>query len=150
MPTLRLKISPPQTPERFRSLGAALTAITASVLGKRADVTAVMIDALPASQWFVGGVSAVRATALLEIGITAGTNTADEKARFIEAAFDELQRQLAPGQTLQEASYVVVRELPASDWGYGGRTQRARRTSPVLHAAEAATAPEGTVWPETG
>jgi 4-oxalocrotonate tautomerase len=28
---------------------------------------------------------------------------------------------------LAEASYIIVRELPAEDWGYGGHTQAARR-----------------------
>jgi 4-oxalocrotonate tautomerase len=146
MPTLLLKISPPQTPERYQSLGEALTAITESVLGKRADVTAVMIDALPASQWFIGGTPPTRTTVMLEISITAGTNTADEKARFIQAAFDELQRQLAPGQTLEPASYVIVRELPACDWGYEGQTQLARRNARDSVPLRMTTAPEGAVF----
>lgn len=62
-----------------------------------------------------------RPTALLEISITQGTDTPAEKAAFIEAAFAELQRQLGCGGPLEEASYVIVRELPASDWGYGGQ-----------------------------
>jgi 4-oxalocrotonate tautomerase len=127
MPTLLLKIAPPQAPTRRQALAAALTELTAATLGKRADVTAVVIEALPQAQWFIGGTPPAGATALLEISITAGTNTPDEKARFIEAAFDELQRQLAPEQGLAAASYVIVRELPASDWGYGGRTQGSRR-----------------------
>jgi 4-oxalocrotonate tautomerase len=68
-----------------------------------------------------------RATALLEISITAGTNTVDQKEAFIAAAYAELEAQLGHGQPLEEASYVIVRELPASDWGYGGKTQVARR-----------------------
>ena len=47
------------------------------------------------------------------------------KAAFIAAAFAELQEQLGAGQPLTEASYVIVRELPAGDWGYGGHTQAA-------------------------
>ncbi|UUZ78419.1 hypothetical protein LP414_13035 [Polaromonas sp. P1(28)-13] len=43
------------------------------------------------------------------------------------AAFEELQRQLGAGQPLEPASYVIVREVPATDWGYGGQTQAARR-----------------------
>ncbi len=68
-----------------------------------------------------------RPTAWLEICITAGTNTDVQKSAFIEAAFAELQHQLAPGGALEAASYVIVHELPAGDWGYGGRTQQARR-----------------------
>jgi 4-oxalocrotonate tautomerase len=75
----------------------------------------------------VGGQDVQKPTALLEISITAGTNTAQEKADFIAAAWAELQRQLAAGGPLEPASYVIVRELPAGDWGYGGKTQAARR-----------------------
>lgn len=127
MPTLLLKITPQQTEERYQSLAVALTSLTAATLGKRAEVTAVMIDDLELNQWSIGGRLPSNPTAMLEISITAGTNSEDEKARFIAAAFHELQRQLAPNQTLESASYVIVRELPASDWGFGGQTQLARR-----------------------
>lgn len=134
MPTLQLKVSPLQTPERDQALARALTALTARLLGKRPEVTAVMIDGVPAARWHVGGGDVRGATAFLEISITAGTNTAREKAAFIAAAFEELQSQLGAGQPLEPASYVIVRETPATDWGYGGQTQAARKlagASPV-------------------
>lgn len=127
MPTLSLKIAPLQNPDRYLLLATALTRLTADLLGKRPDVTAVVIDDLPAGRWWVGAAPVSGATAWLEISITAGTNTEEQKARFIQAAFDELQRQLAPSGGFEVASYVTVRELPATDWGYGGRTQRARQ-----------------------
>ncbi len=126
MPVLTLKLSPPASAQVHARLAEALTAITASLLGKRPEVTAVVIDAVPADSWYIHS-QAAAPTALLEISITAGTNTPAEKEAFIRAAFDELQRQLGGGGPLAEASYVVVRELPASDWGYGGRTQWARK-----------------------
>jgi len=132
MPTLNLKIAPLQNPERYQALAAALTRLTADILGKRPEVTAVIIDDLPRARWCVGGGAVVGATALLEIAITAGTNTEAEKAQFIDAAFRELQRQLAPDGGFEVASYVTVREWPASDWGYGGQTQRARQLDRAL------------------
>ncbi|OGB14906.1 MAG: hypothetical protein A2W72_04365 [Burkholderiales bacterium RIFCSPLOWO2_12_67_14] len=134
MPTLHLQIAPLQNPERYQALAAALTAITADTLGKRPEVTVVVIDDLPLARWAVGGRTVQGVTALLEISVTAGTNTEAQKARFIGAAFNELRRQLAPDGALEEASYVIVRELPASDWGYGGQTQAARRVNPVVSA----------------
>ncbi|WP_298212972.1 tautomerase family protein [Acidovorax sp.] len=127
MPTLVLKLAPLQNPERYRSLAHALTELTVSLLGKRREVTAVVIDDLPAARWHIGDTPAEQPTALLEISITQGTNTPAEKAAFIEAAYAELRRQLATDGALAVASYVVVRELPATDWGYGGRTQQARK-----------------------
>lgn len=129
MPTLQLKVSPLQNPARYRTLAAALTRLTAEHLGKRAEVTAVMIDDLPAARWYVGGVDVQRPTAFLEISITQGTNTAQQKTAFIAAAFAELQEQLGAGAPLADASYVIVRELPAGDWGYGGLTQAVRQAA---------------------
>ncbi|MDT7523564.1 tautomerase family protein [Rhodoferax sp. TBRC 17198] len=126
MPTLQLKVSPLQNPSRYRALAEALTRITAEELGKRAEVTAVVIDDVPAARWHVGGTDVQRPTAMLEISITQGTNTAAQKAAFIARAFAELEAQLGHGQGLEPASYVIVREVPASNWGYGGQTQAAR------------------------
>lgn len=126
MPTLTLKVSPPVDAARAQALAAALTELSATLLGKRREVTAVLIQPLPGDRWFVDGRVPSRPTALLAIDITAGTNTPADKARFIEAAFAELQRQLAPVAGLEPASYVQVRELAATDWGYGGFTQAAR------------------------
>ena len=49
------------------------------------------------------------------------------KDKETAAAFAELQEQLGAGGPLAEASYVIVRELPAGDWGYGGLTQATRQ-----------------------
>jgi len=127
MPTLQLKLTPSLAAPAQAALAAELTQLTADLLGKRPEVTAVMVEPLPAQQWFIGGAPVLQATAWLEISITAGTNTPAQKAAFIEAAFAVLQRQLGAGQPLAEASYVIVRELPAGDWGYGGRTQAMRQ-----------------------
>ena len=124
MPTLLLRITPLHNAEQFSALGAALTALTVRVLHKRAEVTVVMIEDLPAARYLVGGIAARNAAACLEISITAGSNTAAQKAQFVSEADALLRRLLGD---LHEASYVIVRELPASDWGYGGKTQAARR-----------------------
>lgn len=126
MPVLTLQCAPLPPAEVQAGLAAALTRLTAELLGKRPEVTAVLLQAAPLS-WFIGGEPATEPTALLEISITAGTNSAAEKAAFIAQAHALLQDRLAPGGRLAAASYVVVRELPATDWGYGGLTQDTRR-----------------------
>ncbi len=85
-----------------------------------------VIDDLPRARWCVYGRPVEGASALLEINITAGTNTEAEKSRFIAAAHDALKRQLAPDCAFEVASYVMVSERSATDWGYGGITQRER------------------------
>jgi 4-oxalocrotonate tautomerase len=116
-------------------LARALTTIS-----KRPEVTAVLIDERPLSAWSIAAREPLRPTALLEIDITEGSNTAAQKATFIDATFAELQRQLAPGALLEEASYVIVREVGAANWGYGGRTQQSRRPQPEP-AAQAQNVP---------
>ena len=132
MPTLQLQLTPAQPAPRIAALARGLTALSTRILGKREELTALLLEEIVASRWFIGGEPPQRPTARLEISITAGTNTVEEKDAFIAAAFRELQQQLGP---LEEASYVVVRELPATDWGYGGRTQAARRLASLSIAA---------------
>lgn len=134
MPTLHLHLTPPQTDTQNAHLAQALTDITARVLGKRPEVTAVLIHTLPHAQWFIGAAAVTQPTAMLEIDITQGTNSAEQKATFVDAVWHTLAQHLAAGGPLAPASYVIVREVPATDWGYAGLTQHARqlqRVAPV-------------------
>src|SRR5437762_1912748 len=108
MPTLHLKLSPPQPAERLQVLARRLTDLSTHVLGKRREVTAVIVEELWPGRWFIGGRNAGQATALLEIRVTEGTNSAGEKQAFVQAAYEELWQQLGP---LAEASYVIVQEV---------------------------------------
>lgn len=135
MPILTLKTAPLIDTAARAPLARALTEITHRTLGKRRDVTAVVIEDLPAAGWAVGGQPPDRPTAFLEISITAGTNTAEEKAAFIATAWVELQCQLGGAAGLEPASYIVVRELAAGDWGWGGRTQATRQADRATQAA---------------
>ena len=105
-----------------------MTRITAETLDKNATVTAIAIESLASDDWYIGAAVPKLPAAWLEISVTAGTNSEQQKAAFIAAAFTELEHQLGQGQGIEVASYVSVRELPATDWGYGGRSQSSRRT----------------------
>ena len=130
MPTLQLKITPPQPAERLQVLAKRLTDLTVQILGKRREVTAVVVEELWPGRWFIGGRNPGEAAALLEIRITEGTNSVEEKQAFVQAAYEELWQQVGP---LAEASYVVVQEVPATDWGDGGMTQAQRKAkTPAL------------------
>ncbi|WP_168224835.1 tautomerase family protein [Rhodoferax aquaticus] len=129
MPTLLLKVSPLQNPAEYHALATELTQLTAEVLHKLRGVTVVIIEDIPAARWHIGGQVVDRPTAFLEISITAGTNTDAEKAAFVAKAYAAIQAVLAPWGSLAQASYVVVRELPAANWGFGGQTQAGRRAA---------------------
>ncbi len=140
MPILQVKLSPPQTPETHARLAETLSRLTAQLLGKRHEVTAVAFDELPTGRWYIGGRLPEAATFYLDISITAGTNSEAEKAQFIAAVHAEMQREIGAGKPLAEGSYIAVHELPATDWGYAGQTQhgrrlaRARQAEPALQA----------------
>ncbi len=124
MPTLSLRIAPLHNAAHYAALARQLTALTARVLRKRPEVTAVMIEDLPTARFCIGGLASEQPIACLEIDITLGTNTQEEKQQFVRAAHALLRLLLG---NLHEASYVIVRELPPGDWGYGGLTQAQRQ-----------------------
>jgi 4-oxalocrotonate tautomerase len=128
MPTLTLRLSPPlEDTQGLQALASVLTEITCRTLGKRHEVAAVVIETVRTENWFVGAAPPQRPTAMLELTITAGTNTVPQKSCFLREAFDAIERALAPGRGLEPASYVRVHELPGTDWGYAGLTQEQRR-----------------------
>lgn len=133
MPFLRLTLTGPIPDANRAAIGAGLTALMASRLHKKAELTALLIDSPSQGRWSIGG-RAVPVAAHLEVSITAGTNSAEEKAGFIADAMALLRAQTG---LLPEATYIVIRELPASDWGYDGRTQESRRPAPVPAPAPA-------------
>lgn len=129
MPFLRITLGHPVPNSARQQLGRRATDLIVDLLGKRREVTAVLVECAGDAAWLIGGeiltADATGATpAHCEIAITAGTNTPAEKARMI-AAMHALFAETLGG--VPEASYVVIRELPAENWGYAGRTQAARR-----------------------
>lgn len=127
MPTLVLKITSSPAFADHAALASTLTDITSEVLGKRREVTAVLVEEISTTRWFIGSQMTVQPTAWLEISITAGTNSEQQKQAFVGAAWQALDDSLGAGAGLHPTSYVIVRELPPEDWGYGGLTQKARQ-----------------------
>ena len=121
MPYARLTYHPPY-PDRERDLARALTDLIATDLAKRHDLTSVQIQAASAQAWTIGGEQPTR-TAHLDIFVTAGTNTVAQKRAFLENAMALLR---AEWPQLHPATYVVVHELPSTDWGYDGMSQADR------------------------
>jgi 4-oxalocrotonate tautomerase len=124
MITLQLAGEP--DPALTPRLAEAVTRLTAAHLGKDPAVTAVAVEYLPRRQWFIAGRSTQelgRPAFFLDVRVTDGTNTKDEKARFVAAAFAALD-QLLGGADLE--SYVHVDDVRADGYGYGGLTQERR------------------------
>ncbi|RWR31140.1 hypothetical protein D2T31_05455 [Sinirhodobacter populi] len=122
MPFARLTLIPAQSSDVIQRLTDDLTTLIAGDLGKRHELTAVLVETPDPARWTIGA-AAYEVAAHLEVCVTAGTNTDAEKRSFVGNAI-HLLRQAMP--TLATATYVVVKELPATNWGYDGETQAAR------------------------
>ncbi|MEJ2593463.1 MAG: tautomerase family protein [Candidatus Thiodiazotropha sp.] len=123
MPFADLRIHPLPNDRQSAIIAGAVTDALEAVAGKRREVTAVRIDAGAAACWTIAGEACVGTTAYVDVKITEGTNSREEKAALIA----RLHRILADtlGE-LAEASYIVIHELPAQSWGYAGLSQAAR------------------------
>jgi 4-oxalocrotonate tautomerase len=95
----------------------------AVVAGKRREVTAVRIAGSEAALWTIGGTACDKTTAYVDVKITHGSNSLQEKAALIGRLHSLLTETLGE---LAEASYIVIHELPAENWGYAGSTQAER------------------------
>lgn len=126
MPYLSFHVSQDVSQQQSNEVATVLTELTATVLGKKRELTAVEITSASAERWYVGA-QTVASQALvgfyLDIKVTEGANTKGEKAQYVSAVFDAIAQifgDLAP------ASYIVVHEVHAGAWGYAGQTQEYR------------------------
>lgn len=96
------------------------------MLGKKRELTAVEVHAAAPGRWHVGGGRLSSQTPVgfyLEVKVTEGTNTKNEKAEYVRQVFDAVAGIFGP---LVPASYIVIHEVRADAWGYAGQTQECR------------------------
>lgn len=126
MPYLNLKIAATASCETTAKAAALLTPLTASVLGKKQELTAIDVEFTNPQMWYIGGMELdqLQSTSFyLDIKVTEGTNTKNEKAEYVQLVFagmSEILGHIAP------ASYIVIHEVHADAWGYQGQTQELR------------------------
>ncbi len=124
MPFVNIKIAGPTlAPDQVQRLQREATRLMAEVMRKKHDLTAVLVEQVDGAGWTVGAVP-VQVAAHLDVKVTAGTNTAAEKRRFVAEAMGLLRSVIGPA--LHPVCYVVVHEVAADAWGYDGRTQADR------------------------
>ncbi len=126
MPFLGVKISGHPSQETADKVIAFLTRYTAEIMGKKTEVISVAIEFIPTNYWAIGGTElSVQGLAsfYLDIKITDGTNTKNEKAAYIQKIFSEFESVLGK---LNQASYIVIDDVRADAWGFAGATQEFR------------------------
>ena len=129
MPLIQITLTGPQAaPATIQRLQQEMTRLMASILHKEATLTVVSVTQLPEGACSANG-QAVTTGASLQALITAGTNSAAEKAAFIFAAKTLLTATLGHSAA---PLYVALHELPADSWGYDGQTQAARKAQQLI------------------
>ena len=126
MPYLKVSLGTLESEKTAAQSAQLLTELAVNILHKDEDVIAVDVSFTPTKHWFVGGKSlAARKenSFFVEIKITEGTNTRDEKAAFVKEVFTGLSKFLHP---VSAASYVVVHDVGSDAWGFSGETQEFR------------------------
>ncbi len=126
MPYLNLKLCAELSPDVAGSIATCLTDLTAEILRKKRELTAVVLEFVAPSHWTIGGSSLAEQSLrsfYLDIKVTEGTNTKDEKALYAMRVFAGIEAIVG---TLAPASYIVIHEVHADAWGFQGQTQEFR------------------------
>jgi 4-oxalocrotonate tautomerase len=115
-----------EKPALKSDIAAAVSELTAKILHKDPKATAIIVKSVDAADWFAGGKSLAEqklASYWLDIHISEGTNTKDEKAAYLAAVFARMGELLGP---LHNETYLHVDEVKGDAYGFGGLTQERR------------------------
>ena len=126
MPILNVKVSRPASAELTKQIAGSLAELTARILKKPPEVTAIAIDYVAPEHWVIAGRTLAehgKSSFYFDIKVTEGTNTKDEMSQYIAEAYAAFRDILGD---LHEESYVYVEEVHGPAYGYGGRTQEFR------------------------
>jgi 4-oxalocrotonate tautomerase len=116
MPILNVKLCTTVSPATSSRVAATLTDLTVEILKKKRELTAVAIEYVAPTEWFIAGaVVADRSlgTFHLDIKVTEGTNTKDEKGAYVSRVFAAIEQIVGP---IAAASYIVVHDVRGDCW----------------------------------
>ncbi|WOS61287.1 tautomerase family protein [Sinorhizobium fredii] len=126
MPIINIAVAAQADADLSAQIAASVSELTRLHLRKEPTVTAVTISYIDPRHWFAGGksIASQQTTSFwLDIKVVDGTNTKQELASYVEAVYAGFESLL--GQIHPE-SYVLVHEVPAAAYGFGGKTQEFR------------------------
>ncbi len=124
-----------QSPSLKADIASAVSELTAKILHKDPKVTAIIVKSVDAADWFAGGKSLAEqnlASYWIDIHVSEGTNTKDEKAAYLAAMFARMGDLLGP---LHHETYLHVDEVRGDAYGFGGLTQERRYIAGKLEVA---------------
>lgn len=129
MPYINIRLGNKLNSEQRKQLYEQATSLMHTVMRKRREVTVVHIQESEPQQWSTNSNSLTAKSpigAYVEMKVTEGTNSVEEKAEMISQTVKMLRNVAG---IIQEACYVVIDDIPADSWGYNGITQATRAAS---------------------
>ena len=135
MPIINISLTGQPDAALSARIATEVTALTKAHLRKDPTITAVAVQYIDPRHWFAGGRSLADQDAntfWLDIKVVDGTNTKPELADYIEQIFAAMSRVLG---RVHSESYVLVHEVSAAAYGFGGKTQEFRFISGRLQVA---------------
>lgn len=126
MPYINVTIAGQPDPALSAKIAAKVSELTKHHLCKDPNITAVNVSYNDPKNWFVGGKSLASQNASsfwLDIKVVDGTNTKQEIAGYLKDVYAELSSLIG---NVHHESYILADEVPASDYGFGGKTQEFR------------------------
>lgn len=127
MPMIKVRYTKPENGRDPKlEIAALLSRLTAEILHKDPDVTAVLVESADPADWLVAGSSVADqrvGTFYVEVSITEHTNIKDETTEWVRRVYDGMDALVGPAH---EASYVLVHAVDGDAYGYGGLTQNLR------------------------
>ena len=121
MPFINIKTNVKKDENLKKQIVKKVLENTSKILHKDPKVTSTLVEFLPFEQWSIDTQS--QNTFYLDIKITKGTNTKEEKAKYIQETYNSLKEILGD---ISPSSYVLIDEVDASSWGFDGITQEYR------------------------
>jgi len=126
MPYINYRIGSSLKESQKKTIYTETTDYMNSIMRKKREVTVVHIEESPPQQWSVNGSRLDDKNPIpvyVDIKVTDGTNTPEEKSEMINRTMKMLKDCL--GST-QEACYIVIDDILSNSWGYDGLTQEYR------------------------
>lgn len=129
MPYINIRLGATLNASQHKQLYKETTSLMNTIMRKRPEVTVVHIQESEPRFWSTDS-SALEPHdpigAYVDIKVTEGTNTPEEKAEMISQTVKMLKESIG---AVQDACYVVIDDIPATSWGYDGKTQAERAAS---------------------
>jgi 4-oxalocrotonate tautomerase len=124
MPFIRITvIGPTLTLDQIHRLQEGTTDLMTGTMRKPIEGTSVLVEQIHQGGWSIARAQ-VPIAAQVEVTIGLGTNTPDEKARFMTEMMALLRTVL--GREVREETYITIREYSHDSYGRGGLTRAER------------------------